>query len=256
MYDVKNFIGSDQSNPNIRIASEMGAFTVLEYMKDLSVRPDTAVTAYYMSQMNVHKRQLVCDLSASPVTLQAGAMQWMLGDCEARTGVKGIGDFVGKMARGSVTGESAVKPEYSGSGVVVCEPTYKHLILTEVSGWNGGLVLDDGMFMACESGLKQSIQTRRNFSSAAAGGKGLFNLCLSGRGVACLESAYPMAELVEINMQNDVLKIDGPYAVAWSGSLDFTVERSTKSLIGSAASGEGLVNVYRGTGRIWMIPVG
>jgi len=33
------------------------------------------------------------------------------------------------------------------------------------------------------------------------------------------------------------------------------VERSGKTLTGSAASGEGLVNVYRGTGRIWIAPV-
>ena len=32
-------------------------------------------------------------------------------------------------------------------------------------------------------------------------------------------------------------------------------EKSGKSLIGSAVSGEGLVNVYRGTGKIWMCPV-
>ena len=45
-------------------------------------------------------------------------------------------------------------------------------------------------------------------------------------------------------------------AIAWSGSLDFTVERSGKSLdFGSAASGEGLVNVYRGTGKVLMAPV-
>ena len=35
----------------------------------------------------------------------------------------------------------------------------------------------------------------------------------------------------------------------------FTVERTTKTLIGSAASGEGLVNVYRGTGKVRMSPV-
>ena len=39
-------------------------------------------------------------------------------------------------------------------------------------------------------------------------------------------------------------------AVCWSGSLDFTVERSGKTLVGSAVSGEGLVNVYRGTGKV------
>ena len=64
-----------------------------------------------------------------------------------------------------------------------------------------------------------------------------------------------MEELVIIDLSNDVLKIDGNFAIAWSSSLEFTVERSGKSLIGSAASGEGLVNVYRGTGRVLMQPV-
>ena len=50
-------------------------------------------------------------------------------------------------------------------------------------------------------------------------------------------------------------QVDGNMAIAWSGSLNFTVERSGKSLIGSAASGEGLVNVYRGTGKVLLAPV-
>ena len=58
-----------------------------------------------------------------------------------------------------------------------------------------------------------------------------------------------------IELENDTLKIDGNMALAWSGSLEFTVERSGKSLVGSAASGEGLVNVYRGTGKVLMCPL-
>ena len=51
------------------------------------------------------------------------------------------------------------------------------------------------------------------------------------------------------------IKIDGPLALCWSSSLEFTVEKSTKSLLGSAVSGEGFVNVYRGTGKVLMSPV-
>ena len=70
-----------------------------------------------------------------------------------------------------------------------------------------------------------------------------------------LVSNVPRSEIVEIELQNDVLKIDGRFAICWSGSLTFTVERSGKTLIGSAASGEGLVNVYKGTGRVWLAPL-
>ena len=43
-------------------------------------------------------------------------------------------------------------------------------------------------------------------------------------------------------------------AIAWSSSLTFTVEKAANSLIGSGLSGEGFVNVYRGTGKILMAP--
>ena len=179
----------------------------------------------------------------------------MVGNVHATTGIKGVGDFFGKAVRGKVTGESAIKPEYTGDGILVLEPTYKHLLLVDLADWNGSIVLDDGLFLACDSKLKHKAVMRSNFSSAVAGNEGLFNLGLVGNGVVCLESPCPKEELVEITLQDDVLKIDGNMAIAWSGSLDFTVERSGKTLIGSAASGEGLVNVYRGTGKVLLAPV-
>lgn len=251
MYQINNFTNND----DIKILGELGAFSVIEYQRDLSVMPGEAITAYYASQMNVKRRQVVCDISKSNVTVQAGAMQWMAGDVKATTGIKGVGDLLGKAVRGSVTGESAIKPEYTGTGTLVLEPTYKHILLIDVADWDGSVVLDDGLFLACESTLKHKAVMRSNLSSAALGKEGLFNLGIHGKGILCLESHCPKEELIEITLQNDVLKVDGNFAICWSGSLDFTVERSGKSLIGSAASGEGLVNVYRGTGKVLLAPV-
>lgn len=251
MFRVNNFTNND----DIRILDSMGAFTVVEYLRDLSVVPATAQTAYYCNAMNVRKRQLICDVSKSSITLQGGAMQWTVGNVNATTGVKGVGDLFNKAIRGSVTGESAIKPEYTGEGILVTEPTYHHLLLLDLDTWNNSIVLDDGLFLACEASLAHKAVMRSNISSAVAGGEGLFNLGITGKGVLCLESPSPKEELIEVELSNDVLKVDGNMAIAWSGSLEFTVERSGKSLIGSAASGEGLVNVYRGTGRVLLAPV-
>lgn len=251
MFQISNFTDND----DIRVLSSLGPFTVIEYVRDLSVMPENAETAYFCNAMNVRKRQVICDISKANVTVQAGAMQWMVGNVHATTGLKGVGDLFGKAVRGKVTGESAIKPEYTGDGIMVLEPTYKHLLLLDLADWNGSIVLDDGLFLACDSKLKHKAVMRSNLSSAVAGNEGLFNLGIVGNGVVCLESQCPKEELVEIHLQDDVLKVDGNMAVAWSGSLDFTVERSGKSLIGSAASGEGLVNVYRGTGKILLAPV-
>ena len=182
-------------------------------------------------------------------------MQWMLGNVQAVADVKGVGDFIGKAIKGSVTKESTVKPKYKGNGLLMLEPTYKHLLIEDVSSWGSGIVLDDGMFLACESSVKYDVVMRSNISSAVLGNQGLFSLRLSGKGLAVLESPVPREELIEINLQNDEIKIDGNFAVAWSDTLEFTVEKSTKSLVGSAISSEGFVNVYRGTGKILIAPV-
>ena len=251
MYQIKILLEND----DIRVLTELGPFTVIEYLRDLSVSPANAATAYFASEMNVRRRQVICDLKKANITLQAGAMQWMVGNVNATTGIKGVGDLFGKASRGKATGESAIKPEYTGNGTLVLEPTYKYILLEDVADWNGSLILEDGLFLACDSNLTHKAVMRSNLSSAVAGGEGLFNLGLSGSGVVALECPCPREELIEIYLQDDVMKIDGNMAIAWSGSLDFTVERSGKTLIGSAASGEGLVNVFRGTGRVLMAPV-
>ena len=244
-------------NENRKYAKSIGNFHVLEYVQDASVSPMNAMNEYFMSKMHVRRRQVVIDIDKDhSAVIQAGSMQWMGGNVQATSGVKGIGDFLGKALKGAVTKETAVKPEYVGEGCLVLEPTYKYIILADIGKWGpAGMTIEDGMFLACDANVKSKVVARKNLSSAVLGSEGLFNLSLQGNGVAALESNVPEDELIEVILENDELKIDGNLAVCWSSNLEFTVERSTKTLVGSAVSGEGLVNVYRGTGRVLMCPV-
>ena len=241
-------------NNNRKIISTINNFHVLEYVQDASVSPMNAIDEYFMSKMNVRRRQVVIDISQEhSAVIQAGAMQWMGGNVQATSGVKGLGDLFGKAIKGAVTKETAVKP---GEGFLVLEPAYKYIILQDVSKWGSvGMTIEDGMFLACDANVKRNIVARKTLSSAVLGGEGLFNMSLQGNGAVALESNVPEDELIEIELENDELKIDGNLAVCWSSNLDFTVERTTKTLVGSAVSGEGLVNVYRGSGRVLMSPV-
>lgn len=233
------------------ITEQKGIFSVVEHMRDLTVSPMTAQREYFMGKMGVRKKQVLATMDGTVgVITQAGAMQWMAGNVHSTTGIRGAGDLVGKVFKGAVTKESAIKPEYVGSGYLMLEPTYKYLLLEDVGKWPGGLVLDDGLFLACESTVKQRLEARSNISSAVFGNMGLFNVKLEGNGVCALESNVTREQLVVIDLKDDKLKIDGNFAVCWSGSLSFKVERSGKTLVGSAVSGEGLVNVYEGTGRV------
>lgn len=245
-------LGNFYDNNNMKCINQLGQYKVFEHERDLSVSPYNAETAYFASAMNVRRRQVLVELNNTGCKVQAGAMQWSLGNVEMSSGVT-MGNFFGKALGAKVTGETMSKPEYYGQGLLMLEPTYKHIIMVDVAQW-GSIVLQDGLFLACDQTIQHKVIARNNLSSAVLGGEGLFNLSLTGNGVAVLESPVPQQELIQFNLQNDVVKIDGNMAIAWSGSLEFTVEKSSKSLIGSAVSGEGFVNVYRGTGSILMAP--
>ena len=250
--NIKNLENNER-----KYVSSLGNFHVLEYQSDASVAPENARNEYFMSKMGVRRRQIVIELNGKEsAIIQAGSMQWMAGHVKATTGIKGVGDFVGKMVKGAITKETAVKPEYVGNGILVLEPTYKYLILVDVGSWGEkGMTIENGIFYACSGTVKNKLTARKTISSTVLGKEGFFNLSLVGEGVAALESNVPYEELIEVELDNDELKIDGNLAVCWSSGLEFTVERSTKTLVGSAVSGEGLVNVYRGTGKVLMIPV-
>ena len=250
--NIKNLENNER-----KYVSSLGNFHVLEYQSDASVAPENARNEYFMSKMGVRRRQIVIELNGKEsAIIQAGSMQWMAGHVKATTGIKGVGDFVGKMVKGAITKETAVKPEYVGNGILVLEPTYKYLILVDVGSWGEkGMTIEDGIFYACSGTVKNKLTARKTISSTVLGKEGFFNLSLVGEGVAALESNVPYEELIEVELDNDELKIDGNLAVCWSSGLEFTVERSTKTLVGSTVSGEGLVNVYRGTGKVLMSPV-
>ena len=174
MISVNNLFDND----DVKIIEEKGNISVIEFQKDVSVNKITAMSEYFASKMNVRRRQVIIQLQNDEYITSAGAMQWMAGDIESKTNVKGVGDFLGKAIKGSVTSESTVKPKYHGTGLLALEPTYNYILLEDVSSWNGCIVLEDGLFIACEASLDTKVGMRSNVSSAVLGGEGLFNLKL------------------------------------------------------------------------------
>ena len=121
------------------IIARKGHFSVLEYERDLSIERFNAMEHYFMGKMGLRRRQLVIDMAGeNTAIIQAGGVQWRAGNVVATSGVRGVGDFLGKAFKGAVTRESTVKPEYKGEGIIVLEPTYKFIILIDVDEWGSG----------------------------------------------------------------------------------------------------------------------
>lgn len=224
---------------------------VLEYNK-LQGSTDTsaAMDMYFMEQQNIKARQVAIYLNNDKVKVEPGAMSYFKGNLEIVSGVT-PGKLIGKMFSAAVTGESVAQPEYKGTGTVVLEPSFNHFLVLKI---DGEVIVDKGMFYCAQGGVQVKPVSVKTISSAFAGGEGIFQISLKGKGIVVLESRVPVSEIDEIHLDNETLKVDGNFAILRSGNINFTVERSAKTLIGSAVSGEGLVNVYRGTGTVWLAP--
>lgn len=242
---------------NIKVIEEFTSgglrVEVLEYEKLLGIsNASMAQQIYFMEQQNIRARQIALYLNNEKVTIEQGAMSYFQGNIEMVSGLT-VGNALGRLVRSSVTGEQAAQPEYSGTGLLVLEPSFKHFLVLELADGES-IIVDDGMFYCAQGSVKVNTITQKNISSALAGGESFFQQQLTGPGIVILESTVPMSEVDIIDLENDTLKVDGNFAVLRSSTLNFTVERSAKTLLGSAVSGEGLVNVYRGTGQVWLAP--
>lgn len=238
MVRFKNFI---DTNENLRVVEKKGAFIVVEHAKDLNIAPDEVVVKYFLRKMNCTQRQVAIRLNSNAVRLAPGAMQFMTGSITSGKGV------IGSAFNSSDAGCIAVKPVYQGTGTIVCESSYKHILLEDAMDWDGALVCDDSRFIACDAGLRDTLIAHTQ--GTIKGSENCFNLHLAGTGIVALSCPCPREELYELQLENDTVKIDGNTAICWSKSLNFHTEQASK------LSGEGLINVFEGTGRILMTPL-
>lgn len=242
-YQVISFV----ENQNIKIE-------ILEY-QNLGGNDNFSVAEklYFAQQSNIKLRQVKITLKNSSLTAESGALQFMKGAITLKslggTGAKG---FLKGLASNVLTNESMIKPQYQGSGIIYLEPSFKHYMIVELN--NEEIIADKGLFYACESSVSVSVQSMKNISSAIVGGEGLFQTKVSGSGFCVFEIPVPEDELVELEIQNEMVQVDGNFTLFRVGNIDFTVEKSTKSIFGSVASGEGLLQTFRGTGKVIIAP--
>lgn len=227
---------------------EVLEYQALKGMKDTNM----ASKLYFMTQQNMKVRQVAMYLNNETCKIEPGAMSYFQGNLEMISGVT-AGNFLGRALTGAITGEKMAQPEYKGTGMLVLEPTFRHIMLLDLEE-DYKVIVDKGMFYGAQGSVGVKAVMQKNITSGLLGGEGLFQIELKGPGIAILECEVPIEEINIIELQNDTLKVDGNFAVLRSGNVDFTVEKSAKTLLGSAVSGEGLVNVFRGTGQVWLAP--
>jgi len=240
----------------LNMLSEMeceSKFQILEYENlDGAIDVETAFGLNIIRQSGIKLKQIRIILDDSSVKLEPSSLSYMKGNIEISNKSGGLLGFGKKIISSKLMGETAFKPNYSGTGEIFLEPSFGHFALIELE--DDEIIVSDNMFYACEEGIEVNATMQKNVSSAFLGSEGLYQTRIEGSGIVALKVPVPESEIFKCILINDILKVDGNFAILRTGNIEFSVEKSSKSIVGTALSGEGMVNVYRGTGEVWLIP--
>lgn len=228
-------------------------FQILEYENlEGATDVETAFGLNTIRENGIKLKQIRIVLEDSSVILEPGVLSYMKGNIKISSRSGGVFSLGKKIISSKLTGETVFKPTYSGNGEIFLEPSFGNFALIELE--DDEIIVDDGLFFACESSVEVGVSMQKNISAALFGDEGFCQTKISGSGIVALEIPVPESEIFKCVLINDTLKVDGNFAVLRTGNIEFTVEKSSKSIVGSVISGEGLVNVYRGSGEVWLIP--
>ena len=240
----------------LNMLSEMtgeSRFQILEYENlDGASDAETAFGLNIIRQSGIKLKQVRIILEESAVKLEPNSLSYMKGDIDIKSKSGGLIGFGKKIITSKLTGETAFKPTYSGNGEIFLEPSFGHFALIELE--DDEIIVSDNMFYACEEGVEVSAAMQKNISASFLGNEGLYQTRLVGNGIVALKVPVPESEIFKCILINDTLKVDGDFAILRTGNIEFSIEKSSKSIVGTMVSGEGLVNVYRGTGEVWLTP--
>lgn len=229
--------------------------TITQYVQLMEGYKSTAAVTedYYMKSANMIPRFIQVDvregagIQVNP-RLRAGG-SYMYGDLDIGLGIKNL---VRRVMANKLVGESIDYPVYYGNGTIVFPPELRHFAIVRLQEDERMIVDSKSIYLAETSVRINTCKVVNKISAMALGNKGLVETELTGPGVVVIAVPCPTTELHEVDLVDDKIYVNGDFAIARFGDIDFRVEPAGSSILASILSGNELVNTYYGTGRVWL----
>jgi|TARA_B100000287_G_C20444904_1_gene707114 uncharacterized protein (AIM24 family) len=196
---------------------------------------------------NEELRMVKVNLNGEEVRSESGALHYMKGQLEMVSSFQGVG----KLLKSIATSEKVFRPTYKGTGEIYFGPPSfdeYHILQLNNEMW----VLDQGAYVCSDISVEIGAIMNKSVKSWFAGGEGVFQTSVQGTGTVVFKSPGPIEE---IQLNGETLTVDGRFAVAREGSLQFNTQLLGKTMMSKISGGEGFVNVISGTGKVLLAPV-
>lgn len=187
-------------------------------------------------------------LENESIRAEAGALCYMTGDI---TITSRLIPQLGSAIRAMLTDESIHRPVHTGTGTITLESSLGgfHVLDMENEAW----VLERGSYWASEMSIDVGSKRESVLTSIWAGeGLILLQTKVSGTGKVVLATRGPI-EVIELEKGRKVVA-EGQHVVARTAGVAMKVRRATRNFFGRFSSGEGIVRVFEGPGRVLLNP--
>jgi uncharacterized protein (AIM24 family) len=176
------------------------------------------------------------------IRAEAGALSYMRGAVSMSAPIPGPLTLV----RASLSAEAAIRPIFRGTGDVFLEPSLGGYYALQVN--ENPWILDRGAYWASEASVSVEVHREKVLNAYWTGAGFIdFHTRVSGQGKVVLNAPGPVEE---IDLGDEELAVEGHAVIARSSRVKFYVRRPSRGFISSWLSGEKLLRVYRGPGRI------
>ena len=189
------------------------------------------------------------------ILIERGSMVYHCGNVKLdgqlnNAGKTGVGGMFSAIGRSMTSGQSVFITKVTGLkngaqiAVAPCIPGK----IKELRAQEGNqLYINDGAFLACGDGVNYEMISQ-SLDKALLGTGGFFVMRTTGNGPILIHACGDILEIELHNSQGFV--VDNDRALAWSDSLKYSIKVAS-GLLG-IKSGEGFVNEYTGSGKIYI----
>ncbi len=193
-------------------------------------------------------RYVEIHLNDEMVRVESGALSYLTGNINIHSLLV---PSIGGVIKSLLADEAIYRPTYTGTGVITLESSLGgfHVLDLQGESW----ILERGTYWASEGSVEVGYH-RERLQTALWAGEGPIYLQtrVKGYGKVVLATRGPVEEIT-LGAGKKVAA-EGKYVICRTGDVSLKVQRSTKNFFGRFTSGEGVVRVYEGTGKIVLNP--
>lgn len=212
----------------------------------------TAERLFYLRNAGVTLKNVKVNINGDLLTTESGAFYYSKGNIRTNVSMGGFSGGMKRVLAGNVTQEAVIKPEYTGNGEVVLEPSFKHFKIVELK--NTSLIVNKGIYYCSLGNISVGVAQTGGIMENTLGGDGMFQTRISGTGLVVLSIPVPHEEIVVYELNNESLRVDGNFFILRDASLKYKLTGSANTGLGSILSDEGFVADISGSGVVWLAP--